>query len=64
MEKEISALTLKVNEALSKDVGRAIARIDPQDMKSLGLDVGDIIQIEGKRKNPCKNNALLCRCQR
>jgi len=54
MEKEISALTLKVNEALSKDVGRAIARIDPQDMKSLGLDVGDIIQIEGKRKTPAK----------
>jgi len=54
MEKEISALILKVNEALSKDVGRAIARIDPEDMKSLGLDVGDIIQIEGKRKTPAK----------
>ena len=54
MEKEISTLILKVNEALSKDVGRAIARIDPEDMKSAGLDVGDIIQIEGKRKTPAK----------
>ena len=54
MEKEISALILKVNEALSKDVGRAIARIDPEDMKSLGLDVGDIIQVEGKRKTSAK----------
>ena len=54
MEKEISTLILKVNEALSKDVGRAIARIDPEDMKSAGLDVGDIIQVEGKRKTPAK----------
>ena len=54
MENEISTLILKVNEALSKDVGRSIARIDPEDMKSAGLDVGDIIQIEGKRKTPAK----------
>jgi len=54
MEKEISTLILKVNEALSKDVGRAIARIYPEDMKSAGLDVGDIIQVEGKRKTPAK----------
>jgi len=54
MEKEISTLILKVNEALSKDVGRAIARIDPEDMKSAGLGVGDIIQIAGKRKTPAK----------
>lgn len=54
MEEKNSTLILKVNEALSKDVGRAIARIDPEDMKSAGLDVGDIIQIEGKRKTPAK----------
>ena len=47
-------LVLKVKEALSKDVGRAIARIDPEDMKDLGLDVGDIIEINGKRKTPAK----------
>jgi transitional endoplasmic reticulum ATPase len=44
----------KVSEALGKDVGRAIARIDPEDMKSIGLDVGQIIQIEGKRKTAAK----------
>ena len=43
-------LTLKVVEAQSKDVGRAIARIDPKDMERLGLEVGGCIQIEGKRK--------------
>jgi len=54
MKKSNTALTLKVKEALSKDVGRAIARIDPQDMKELGLEVGDIIEINGKRKTPAK----------
>ena len=45
---------LKVKEALPKDVGRAIARIDPEDMKSLGLEVGQIVEIEGNRKTAAK----------
>ena len=44
----------KVKEALAKDVSRAIARIDPEDMKSLALEVGQIIEIEGKRKTAAK----------
>jgi transitional endoplasmic reticulum ATPase len=47
-------LILKVKEALPKDVGRAIARIDPEDLKILGLEVGEIIELEGKRKTPAK----------
>lgn len=47
-------LTLKVKEALPKDAGRAIARIDPKDLKAIGLEVGEIIEIEGKRKTPAK----------
>jgi len=53
-KKDEKTLALKVKEALSKDVGRAIARIDPEDMKELGLEVGDIIEINGKRKTPAK----------
>ncbi len=52
--KNSSYLTLKVKEALAKDAGRAIVRIDPQDMKTLGVGVGDILEIEGKRKTPAK----------
>ena len=48
------ALTLKVSEALAKDVGRAIARLDPQDMARIGAEVGDIIQIVGKRPSVAK----------
>ena len=48
------SLSLKVREALTKDVGRVIARIDPEDMKRIGAEVGDIIQISGKRKTVAK----------
>lgn len=47
-------MTLRVKEALVKDVGRAIARIDPKDMKLHGLESGDVIVIEGKRSTPVK----------
>ena len=47
-------IVLRVKEALVKDVGRAIARIDPKDMKLIGLESGDIIVIEGKRATPVK----------
>jgi len=47
-------IILRIKEALVKDVGRAIARIDPKDMKLLGLESGDIIMIEGKRSTPVK----------
>ena len=47
-------IILRVKEALVKDVGRAIARIDPSDMKLIGLESGDVILIEGKRATPVK----------
>ena len=47
-------LTLRIAEAKAKDVGRGIARIDPQDLEKIGAEVGDIIQIEGKRKTVAK----------
>ena len=47
-------LILKVKEASVKDAGRAIVRIDPEDIKTLRLEVGDILEIEGKRKTPAK----------
>lgn len=33
---EAKTITLKVSEALAKDVGRGIARIDPKDMTKIG----------------------------
>jgi transitional endoplasmic reticulum ATPase len=45
---------LRVAEAKARDVGRGIARIDPQDVERIGAEVGDIIQIEGKRNTVAK----------
>ena len=44
-----TVLKLKVAESLGKDVGRGLARLDPADMAKLGVEVGDIVQIVGKR---------------
>lgn len=49
-----AATTLRTTEAQPKDVGRGLARIDPQDMARLGVEVGDIIQITGKRSTAAK----------
>jgi len=47
-------LKLKVSEALSKDMGRAYARMDPGDMEKLGVAIGDCVEIFGKRATVCK----------
>lgn len=47
-------LTLRVAEASPKDVGRGVARIDPRDMEKIDVQVGDIIEVQGKRKTVAK----------
>jgi len=42
-------LLLRVAEALPKDVGRGLARLDPQDLERLGVGIGDVVEIAGKR---------------
>lgn len=48
------ALRLKVTEAISRDVGRSFARMGPEDLDSLGVASGDIVEVTGKRKTVCK----------
>ncbi len=43
-------LYLKVAEALQNDVGRGLVRIDSKARKALGVDVGDVVMLEGKKK--------------
>ena len=54
MTTDTKALKLKVSEALSKDVGRAYARMGPEDLARLGVEVGDIVEVAGKTKAVCK----------
>ncbi|MHB8069370.1 MAG: CDC48 family AAA ATPase [Desulfobaccales bacterium] len=48
------ALKLKVTEALSKDVGRAYARMGPEDLEKLQVAIGDLVEVAGKRHTVCK----------
>ncbi len=48
------SLTLKVAEASSKDVGRGIIRFDPANFEKIGVEVGDIVIISGKRETAAK----------
>ena len=47
-------LSLRVAEAHAKDVGRGIARLDPQDIERIGATIGDILEITGKRTTAAK----------
>ena len=42
-----ATITLRVAEARVEDVGRAIARLAPADMKRIGAQVGDVLKITG-----------------
>ena len=45
---------LKVAEARASDVGKGIARLDPQIERKLGLRSGDVIAIEGTKQTVAK----------
>ena len=49
-----SRIKLKVTEALGKDVGRAYARMGPEDLEKLGAAIGDVVEVTGKRTTVCK----------
>ena len=51
---EETALKLKVAEALPKDLGRGLARLDPADLARLGVGVGDVVKVVGKRMTAVK----------
>ena len=53
-ETPAESLSLRVAEALVKDVGRAIARLDPKDLARIGAEVGDIVRIAGERTTVAK----------
>jgi len=53
-EEKETVLKLKVAEALGKDVGRAYARMGPEDIKRLGMEVGEIVELAGKRLTVAK----------
>ena len=45
---------LKVLEAYTRDVGRAVGRLDYDAMDSLAASTGDVVEITGKRRTVAK----------
>ncbi|MBI4606171.1 MAG: CDC48 family AAA ATPase [Planctomycetes bacterium] len=43
------AFKYRVGEALGRDVGRAYARLDPADIRAMGAELGDVVEIRGKK---------------
>ncbi len=41
--------SLRVAEAPTKDVGRGLVRLDPQDLEALQVSIGDVVEITGQR---------------
>jgi transitional endoplasmic reticulum ATPase len=53
-KKKSGTIVLKVAEAGSKDVGRGIVRLDPADFEKIGVEVGDVVSLTGKRETVAK----------
>ena len=49
MTTDSQTLSLKVAEALPKDAGRGLVRMDPLDLERLGVQIGDVVEVAGKR---------------
>lgn len=43
-------LNPRVTEALARDLGKGLVRLDPADIERLGLRVGDVVELAGRRK--------------
>jgi transitional endoplasmic reticulum ATPase len=47
-------ISLKVAEGRLQDVGRGLARLDPADISRLGISIGNLVQIGGKKTTAAK----------
>jgi transitional endoplasmic reticulum ATPase len=50
----MESVSLRVAEALTRDVGRGLVRLDPTDMAAMGVQTGETVQLTGKRSTVAK----------
>jgi transitional endoplasmic reticulum ATPase len=50
-EDETLSVTLRVQKAKKRDIGRNIIRIDPKTMEKLNIQTGDVISVNGKKES-------------
>lgn len=54
MSKQVSKISVKALQAYTRDVGKNIARIDPKLMDTLGVSVGNALEILGEYRTVSK----------
>ena len=53
-----NAMELKVAEIFIEDVGKGLARFDPDDVKALGAVLGDVVEIIGEKKTVARISGI------
>lgn len=51
-------LELKAEEIFIEDVGKGLARFDPDDAKALGASLGDVVEITGEKKTVARISGI------
>jgi transitional endoplasmic reticulum ATPase len=57
-ESLVSEVELKVAEVFIEDVGKGLARIDPDDVKAMGAALGDIVEILGGQRTVARISGI------
>jgi transitional endoplasmic reticulum ATPase len=57
-ESMATAMELKVAEIFIEDVGKGLARCDPDDAKALGAVLGDVVEIIGEKKTVARISGI------
>jgi len=57
-ESTATALELRVAEIFVEDVGKGLARLDPDDVKILGATLGDVVEIKGEKRTVARISGI------
>jgi transitional endoplasmic reticulum ATPase len=57
-ESRLSEIELKVTEVFIEDVGKGLARFDPDDVKALGASLGDVVEIIGEKNTVARISGI------
>ena len=57
-ESAAKALELRVAEIFVEDVGKGLARLDPDDAEILGATLGDVVEIKGEKRTVARISGI------
>ena len=57
-EPAVDGMRLKVSEIFIEDVGKGLARLDPDDARAVGASLGDVVEIIGENKTVARVSGI------